>query len=108
MIKAVIAVFILRFLVLLLRLLALVVSESANHSREENRSYECGFEHFTHSRLPFSFRYFLLTMIFLVFDIEIVFLLFLPESLLTSIAQLSLLAFSLAFLSLLAIGLFYE
>lgn len=69
------------FLVAGLSLVAFLIREHLQLSREEISSYECGFEHAGHSRVPFSFRYFLLTLIFLVFDIEIVFLLFLPERL---------------------------
>ena len=46
--------------------------------REERSRYECGFEHNSLSRVPFSIRYFLLTAVFLVFDLEVVLLLVAP------------------------------
>lgn len=46
--------------------------------REEVSSFECGFEHHNVARVPFSLRYFFLTLIFLLFDLEIVLIIFLP------------------------------
>lgn len=62
-------------LVVLLKFLATGISESSVLMREELSSYECGFEHHNLSRVPFSFRYFLLTLIFLLFDLEVILLL---------------------------------
>lgn len=108
MVKGILSVLIITVLVALLSLASLMISENVSLGREEVRAYECGFEHFSHSRLPFSFRYFLLTIIFLVFDMEIVFLLFLPESLSMTLHPIVLIISSLIFLILLVMGLFYE
>jgi len=62
-------------LVVFLKVVSFLISESVALSREELSSYECGFEHHNLSRVPFSFRYFLLTLIFLLFDLEVVILL---------------------------------
>lgn len=95
-------------LVCLLGIASLIIREGTQLTREEVSAYECGFEHSSKSRLPFSFRYFLLTLIFLVFDIEIVFLLFLPEGLSFTITPWSVITCSIIFVLLLTIGLFYE
>ncbi len=62
----------------ILYVLSNLISEFASYDREEISSYECGFEHHSLSRIPLSLRYYFLTIIFLVFDIEIIFLLYLP------------------------------
>lgn len=69
------------FILSLLFLLSFSISEFIPTDREEMSSYECGFEHHSLSRVPLSMRYYFLTMIFLVFDIEIMFLLYLPFNL---------------------------
>ena len=65
-------------LILLLKFASINLSERSQLIREELSSYECGFEHHNVSRIPISLRYFMLTLLFLLFDLEVVFLLFLP------------------------------
>lgn len=108
MLKGVLAVSFLRVLVAALSVVSLLISESSLTTREEVRAYECGFEHSHQSRLPFSLRYFLLTMIFLVFDMEIVFLLFLPEAHCVNMVSYSVICVSFLFVCLLILGLIYE
>ena len=65
-------------LVVALKGLSYLISEKSLLLREELSSFECGFEHHNVSRVPFSLRYFFLTLIFLLFDLEIVLIIFLP------------------------------
>nr|ACU87806.1 NADH dehydrogenase subunit 3 [Dicaeum everetti] len=74
---------------------------------EKLSPYECGFDPLGSARLPFSIRFFLVAILFLLFDLEIALLLPLPwatqlQSPLTTLA----LASSLIFL--LILGLIYE
>lgn len=64
------------FIVALLKVVSYFLSERRVLMREELTSYECGFEHHRLSRIPFSFRYFFLTLVFLLFDLEVILLLF--------------------------------
>lgn len=45
-----------------------------NSIREKKTSFECGFELFRVSRLPFSIHFYLIGILFLIFDVEIVLL----------------------------------
>jgi NADH-quinone oxidoreductase subunit A len=42
--------------------------------REKNSPYECGFEPFEDARMKFDVRYYLIAILFIIFDLEIAFL----------------------------------
>ena len=94
-------------LIIILKLVSTLIAESTLLNREELSPYECGFEHHNVSRIPFSLRYFFLTLIFLLFDLEVVLMLFIPYYLLSSFYITSL-CFLIAFIFVLYISLIYE
>lgn len=46
-----------------------------NETFEKNSSYECGFSPFGDSRLKFEIKYYLVGILYIIFDLELVFLL---------------------------------
>nr|UTE82663.1 NADH dehydrogenase subunit 3 [Propithecus verreauxi]UTE82676.1 NADH dehydrogenase subunit 3 [Propithecus verreauxi] len=74
---------------------------------EKNSSYECGFDPMESARLPFSMKFFLVAITFLLFDLEIALLLPLPWASQTINLNLTL-TVALLLISILAAGLAYE
>ena len=62
------------FLTLLLLLISIMVS-SKKSNFEKNSPYECGFEPFGDSHLFFNISFFIVGILFLIFDLELIFIL---------------------------------
>lgn len=88
-------------------LLALIISFRSMEDREKSSPFECGFDPKANARIPFSLRFFLLAVIFLVFDIEIVLLLPVPL-LINSLSNPIILITTFRFFLILILGLLHE
>ncbi|NKI35738.1 NADH-quinone oxidoreductase subunit A [Wenzhouxiangella sp. XN79A] len=73
---------------------------------EKNSPYECGFEAFEDSRMKFDVRFYLVAILFIIFDLEIAFL-FPWAVALDAIGMTGLVAMAI-FLAVLVIGFIYE
>ena len=73
---------------------------------EKNSPYECGFEAFEDSRMKFDVRYYLVAILFIIFDLEIAFL-FPWAVVLDEIGAFGFWAMML-FLGVLVVGFIYE
>nr|UFQ24736.1 NADH dehydrogenase subunit 3 [Diestrammena japanica] len=87
--------------------LASLLSKKSINDREKNSPFECGFDPKSSARLPFSLRFFLIAVIFLIFDVEIALLL--PIIVIMQWSNMmSWSIVSMFFLLILLIGLFHE
>jgi len=77
-----------------------------NPSSEKLSPYECGFEAFEDSRMKFDVRFYLVAILFIIFDLEIAFL-FPWAVVLDEIGMTGLIAMGV-FLLILVIGFIYE
>ena len=82
------------------------LSSPSNPDPEKLSAYECGFEAFDDSRMEFDVRFYLVAILFIIFDLEIAFLF--PWAI--SLGNIGALGFwsMMIFLSVLTIGFIYE
>lgn len=74
--------------------------------KEKSSAYECGFDPFDDARMQFDVRYYLVAILFILFDLEVAFLV--PWAL--TLKELGLFGFisMMIFLAILVVGFIYE
>merc|ERR1712055_1004572 len=88
-------------------IIASTLSKKTLSDREKNSPFECGFDPKGTARLPFSLRFFLIAVIFLIFDVEITLLL--PLASIVEICNIYAWTITgLVFLLILLLGLYHE
>ncbi|RMA42954.1 NADH-quinone oxidoreductase subunit A [Rhodophyticola porphyridii] len=87
-------------------ILAAVVLAVRNPDPEKVSAYECGFNAFDDARMKFDVRFYLVAILFIIFDLEVAFLF--PWA--VSFSEISMVGFwsMMVFLAVLTIGFAYE
>ena len=90
----------------LLFILGSVLLAPSKPDPEKNSAYECGFNAFDDARMKFDVRFYLVAILFIIFDLEVAFLF--PFA--VSLGEIGVYGFwsMVGFLSVLTIGFIYE
>nr|WEP24790.1 NADH dehydrogenase subunit 3 [Idioscopus sp. 'myrica'] len=85
----------------------MMISKKSINDKEKLTPFECGFNPMSNKRLPFSIHFFLIAVIFLIFDIEIIIILPMVVTMKYIMIKYWIMT-SLLFIIVLMLGLYHE
>nr|QDI93758.1 NADH dehydrogenase subunit 3 [Rubellomiris bispinosus] len=91
----------------MLMMMCFIISKKSYMNREKMSPFECGFDPKGSSRIPFSSQFFLIAVLFLIFDIEIVIILPMILTIKTS-SMVKWFTTTILFIIVLIMGLYHE
>nr|YP_009740556.1 NADH dehydrogenase subunit 3 [Paratonkinacris vittifemoralis]QID03518.1 NADH dehydrogenase subunit 3 [Paratonkinacris vittifemoralis] len=101
------SVFISFIVPMIVMILATMLSKKLINDREKSSPFECGFDPKSSARMPFSLQFFLIAVIFLIFDVEIA--LILPIVIILKTSNIMIWTMStMFFILILLMGLYHE
>nr|YP_010602040.1 NADH dehydrogenase subunit 3 [Kapsa arca]WAM61630.1 NADH dehydrogenase subunit 3 [Kapsa arca] len=92
---------------LIIMILIILISKKTIIDFQKSTPFECGFNPMTYKRLPFSIHFFLIAVIFLIFDIEIIIIIPMIMTMKLSMLIYWLLTL-IMFIFILILGLYHE
>nr|YP_010626148.1 NADH dehydrogenase subunit 3 [Agulla arizonica]WBK02985.1 NADH dehydrogenase subunit 3 [Agulla arizonica] len=92
---------------MIMMILSSILAKKSFMDREKNSPFECGFDPMNSSRMPFSLKFFMVAMMFLIFDVELTLIFPIIITFYSSILKNWILMIIL-FMILLLMGLYHE
>nr|YP_010026164.1 NADH dehydrogenase subunit 3 [Mattiphus splendidus]QOQ37007.1 NADH dehydrogenase subunit 3 [Mattiphus splendidus] len=107
MIKIMMSALVSTTLSLSMMIICTIISKSSIMDREKMSPFECGFDPLSSARTPFSIQFFLIAVLFLIFDIEIAIMLPIILTMKNSMTMMWMIVVTM-FITTLILGLYHE